>query len=249
MARTPEKTSEVEGADILSVANVAEDMTLEIQRSPPQEVAPPVSIAPPRSLRPPASFDLPRVPKVHRDPFRSPKPLPRTITPEVRAPFDSTVEIRKASGIPDRPALATTVAVLVGAGALVGALVLAVSFSTAPKAEAERSIAAAPPAPASDEGELLSPQALPESAAAVEPEPAPPPVAKPARAKAVSGRTSSDKIGVLRLPISVRGVLVDGAPQRVVGGALYLACGAHRIKTPKHASRTVDVPCGRTVFL
>ena len=75
----------------------------------------------------------------------------------------------------------------------------------------------------------------------------------PARPKTVvkpgPGRTSSDKIGVLRVPLSVRGVLVDGTPRKVIGGALYLACGTHKIKTPAHPSQMIDVPCGRTVFL
>lgn len=62
-------------------------------------------------------------------------------------------------------------------------------------------------------------------------------------------RPSKTQVGVLRLPASVSGVLVDGSPQRVSGGALILACGDHRIRPPHSSARVVRVPCGKTVTL
>jgi hypothetical protein len=55
--------------------------------------------------------------------------------------------------------------------------------------------------------------------------------------------------GVVRLPASVAGVLVDGSPRRVAAGSLMLTCGWHRIKTPQQPARPVNVPCGGTAML
>jgi hypothetical protein len=55
--------------------------------------------------------------------------------------------------------------------------------------------------------------------------------------------------GFLRLPASVAGVLVDGTPRRVAGGALQVTCGWHKVKTPQHPARPVNVPCGGTAML
>lgn len=60
-------------------------------------------------------------------------------------------------------------------------------------------------------------------------------------------RTS--RFGILRFAHATNGALVDGEPRRVTGDALFLSCGAHRIRTSGSGSRTVRVPCGKTVTL
>lgn len=59
-----------------------------------------------------------------------------------------------------------------------------------------------------------------------------------------AGSSSSSSSGVLRVSPSVSGVLVDGAPHKVSGGALTVSCGRHMVKAPGHAARLVIVPCG-----
>ncbi|MEO8875056.1 MAG: hypothetical protein ABI461_05670 [Polyangiaceae bacterium] len=81
-----------------------------------------------------------------------------------------------------------------------------------------------------------------------------PAAAKDSRAAVISNdevfrRPSKTQVGVLRVPASVNGMLVDGSPQRVTGGALILACGDHRIRPPHQSARVVRVPCGKTVTL
>lgn len=62
-------------------------------------------------------------------------------------------------------------------------------------------------------------------------------------------RRSTSRFGILRFAHATNGALVDGEPRRVTGDALFLSCGAHRIRTSRSASRTVRVPCGKTVTL
>ncbi|MEO8798866.1 MAG: hypothetical protein ABI551_13340 [Polyangiaceae bacterium] len=62
-------------------------------------------------------------------------------------------------------------------------------------------------------------------------------------------RSGAGKLGILRFAHATNGVLVDGAPHKVSGGALFVTCGAHRVRVPHGASHTVNVPCGRTVTL
>lgn len=62
-------------------------------------------------------------------------------------------------------------------------------------------------------------------------------------------RPSKTQVGVLRVSSSVKGLLVDGTPERVTGGSLILACGDHRIRKPHSSARVVRVPCGKTVAL
>ncbi|MDB4941956.1 MAG: hypothetical protein JWP97_1490 [Labilithrix sp.] len=52
--------------------------------------------------------------------------------------------------------------------------------------------------------------------------------------------------GILRVPSGTTGALVDGAPQRVEGSSLVVACGHRRVKLPGRSVRNVDVPCGGT---
>ena len=60
---------------------------------------------------------------------------------------------------------------------------------------------------------------------------------------------STARFGILRFAHATNGALVDGEPRRVSGDALFLSCGAHRIRTSQSGSRTVRVPCGKTVTL
>ena len=69
------------------------------------------------------------------------------------------------------------------------------------------------------------------------------------RSDEIFRRPSKTQVGVLRLPSSVHGLLVDGTPERVTGGSLILACGDHRIRPPHASARVVRVPCGKTVTL
>jgi hypothetical protein len=64
-----------------------------------------------------------------------------------------------------------------------------------------------------------------------------------APAPATSART-----GVLRVPPSIHGILVDGKPRRV-DGSTVVTCGRHAIKTGITPSRTVEIPCGGTAWL
>jgi hypothetical protein len=242
-----DKTAEVEGADILSVGFHAAGGTQKIEPVVPARS----TVPPPRSLRPPAAFDMPFLPPADADPFGPPS-SPRGGPPAMRAPAESTVQVRMAAGIP-APGSTTKLLVALGVCGVVGALILGVFLMRTPKAAdaPHEDLRAGPSGPATN-------APFPPVAPAVEPtlpDAVTAPVAKPLPArpatvvKSAPARTSSDKIGVLRVPLSVTGVLVDGTPHKVIGGALYLACGTHKIKTPAHASRTIEVPCGRTVFL
>jgi hypothetical protein len=55
---------------------------------------------------------------------------------------------------------------------------------------------------------------------------------------------SSSSTGTIRTSPSISGVLVDGAPHKVNGGAVTVACGRHMVKAPGHPARLVIVPCG-----
>ena len=68
--------------------------------------------------------------------------------------------------------------------------------------------------------------------------PPPPPAAAPKSASAPQGT------GTLRVPTSA--VLVDGAPKKVVNGAVTVSCGKHVVKAPMRGTKTIDVPCGGT---
>jgi hypothetical protein len=60
---------------------------------------------------------------------------------------------------------------------------------------------------------------------------------------------AASRTGVIRVGPSVRGMLVDGAPTRVTGGAVVVSCGPHRTKTGIAPSRSVDVPCGGSAWV
>jgi hypothetical protein len=64
-----------------------------------------------------------------------------------------------------------------------------------------------------------------------------------------SSSTSNSSTGVLRLPASVSGVLIDGVPHKAGGGGLVVSCGRHTVKAPGHPSRLVIVPCGGSAAL
>jgi hypothetical protein len=50
--------------------------------------------------------------------------------------------------------------------------------------------------------------------------------------------------GTLRVPTSA--VLIDGAPKKVINGAVTVSCGKHTVKAPMRGTKTIDVPCGGT---
>ena len=72
-----------------------------------------------------------------------------------------------------------------------------------------------------------------------------PPVAR----SSSSSSASNSSTGVLRLPASVTGVLIDGVPHKAGGGGLVVSCGRHTVKAPGHPSRLVIVPCGGSAAL
>jgi hypothetical protein len=80
--------------------------------------------------------------------------------------------------------------------------------------------------------------------------PASRPAAPVSRSSSSSGSTSSgSSTGVLRLPATVSGVLIDGVPHKAGGGGLVVPCGRHTVKAPGHPSRLVIVPCGGSASL
>ncbi len=66
---------------------------------------------------------------------------------------------------------------------------------------------------------------------------------QPSPATAKSAATPQGT-GTLRVPTSA--VLIDGAPKKVVNGAVTVSCGKHVVKAPMRGSKTIDVPCGGT---
>jgi hypothetical protein len=111
----------------------------------------------------------------------------------------------------------------------------------APRSTAISEVVALEPEPVRVFTTSMLPSGPPPSAPAIQ-QPSQPP--QPAR-NPVTGVTT----GFLRMPASVSGVLVDGSPHRVAGGALQVSCGWHKIKTPQHPTRPVNVPCGGTAML
>ena len=61
--------------------------------------------------------------------------------------------------------------------------------------------------------------------------------------------TRASHVGLLRLPPSVKGILVDGAPRRVERGIVSLPCGTHTIKAPSQPARPVTIACAATTML
>jgi hypothetical protein len=82
-----------------------------------------------------------------------------------------------------------------------------------------------------------------------------PPLARPSSSSSSSSSSvpssgaSNSGTGVLRLPASVSGVLIDGVPHKAGGGGLVVTCGRHTVKAPGHPSRLVIVPCGGSAAL
>jgi len=60
----------------------------------------------------------------------------------------------------------------------------------------------------------------------------------------VSAAKPAQGTGILRVPTSA--VLVDGAPKKVINGAVTVSCGKHTVKAPMRGTKTIDVPCGGT---
>jgi hypothetical protein len=73
--------------------------------------------------------------------------------------------------------------------------------------------------------------------------------ALPAIHPVASAMPHASRGGVLRVPPSVKGILVDGAPHRVEHGVVSLPCGTHTIKAPSQPARAVTIACGGTTAL
>jgi hypothetical protein len=56
-------------------------------------------------------------------------------------------------------------------------------------------------------------------------------------------------VGVLRLPETIQGILVDGVPTPVDHGTVTLRCGKHVLQFPHELPRTVDLPCSKATQL
>jgi hypothetical protein len=73
--------------------------------------------------------------------------------------------------------------------------------------------------------------------------------ALPGGHRAVTTTPRAPQRGLLRVPQSVKGVLVDGAPHRVENGILSVPCGTHTIKAPSQPARSLVIACaGTTTF-
>ncbi len=108
--------------------------------------------------------------------------------------------------------------------------VVAAPAPAAAPAAAPRNVSAAPAAPVARA--MASPGARSSSSSA-----------------SSSSSTNNSGTGVLRLPASVSGVLIDGVPHKAGGGGLVVSCGRHTVKAPGHPSRFVIVPCGGSAAL
>ena len=108
--------------------------------------------------------------------------------------------------------------------------VVAAPAPAAAPAAAPRNVSAAPAAPVARA--MASPGARSSSSSA-----------------SSSSSTNNSGTGVLRLPASVSGVLIDGVPHKAGGGGLVVPCGRHTVKAPGHPSRFVIVPCGGSAAL
>ena len=108
--------------------------------------------------------------------------------------------------------------------------VVAAPAPAAAPAAAQRNVSAAPAAPVARA--MASPGARSSSSSA-----------------SSSSSTNNSGTGVLRLPASVSGVLIDGVPHKAGGGGLVVSCGRHTVKAPGHPSRLVIVPCGGSAAL
>lgn len=108
--------------------------------------------------------------------------------------------------------------------------VVAAPAPAAAAAAAPRNVSAAPAAPVARA--MASPGARSSSSSA-----------------SSSSSTNNSGTGVLRLPASVSGVLIDGVPHKAGGGGLVVSCGRHTVKAPGHPSRLVIVPCGGSAAL
>lgn len=108
---------------------------------------------------------------------------------------------------------------------------------------ADDGAATATPAPAA------APVAVPTPLVVPAPAPRSAPAAPAVRSTTTTSGNASSTTGVLRLPPSVSGVLIDGVPHKAGGGGLVVSCGRHAVKAPGHPSRLVIIPCGGSAAL
>jgi hypothetical protein len=147
---------------------------------------------------------------------------------------------------------------LVGGIALVAALGLS-SHSSASSDDAMPAKVARPMViEAANEGTILKPLSASEKAGGASDSPASHAAASihaaassastgesaPPATAAAAPAPAQKRSGVIRVSPLLRGVLVDGAPHAVHGGAVVVTCGRHTVKAPGGSSHAVDVPCG-----
>ncbi|MEA2753377.1 MAG: hypothetical protein QOI41_7520, partial [Myxococcales bacterium] len=75
------------------------------------------------------------------------------------------------------------------------------------------------------------------------------PVTRSSSSSSSSSSAGASNTGVLRLPATVSGVLIDGVPHKAGGGGLVVTCGRHTVKAPGHPSRLIIIPCGGSASL
>lgn len=145
-----------------------------------------------------------------------------------------SLEEKRAAAIPPPPALADVASSPATVAAPAEATNVETQVTLVPEPIAATFVPAPPPqkrvAPAI--ARPAQPASQPVTASAPRSKPAP------------KGNATPQATGTLRVPTSA--VLVDGAPKKVVSGAVTVTCGRHVVKAPMRGTKTIDVPCGGT---
>ena len=260
VAAAADATEEIAGDDILEVEEVARQLAPSL---PSVIVRGPLYLAsaPPRASQP--SFRALQSSHASQDSHHpsSLSPLALDAPAPRHAPLEGMPRL-----VPSAPRSRTRLVAVAGAFAVCVALAVGVAV-TAFTRGAPKTNAAAPSDERPEEGLCAATEnaAIEDAQDDVHPQPPGPPTAptapadssQPAPLAIASASpappTPADKpalqTSVLRLPPSVSGVLIDGTPRRVTGGAIFVTCGKHRIKLPRHPARSIVIPCGRTASL
>jgi hypothetical protein len=248
-AGSADATGELTEADILEEDHEEaglDDIDVIVEAEPPPRSLPPPPSLPSRSL--PRPLPPPPIPVRARSSM-SFAPVALDLAPFSRPRADSTVLVPRVRSARERHLAALVAAAATFAIVGLGSLVATMTFSSRPivtrawsprvAALKEKEIFARTSALAISAPDLHAPATVRATIQA----PRVVTVASP-NASAASGA----KTGVLRVPPSVHGMLVDGRPQRVDGTAV-LPCGPHTVKTGIGPARSVDVPCGGTASM
>lgn len=266
----PDATGEIDAVDILEVASALRTSrlpALSLHTSPLPVLTPRMPSVAPVAARPshPSSSSMPAQGPSSIAPFALDVSAP--MRPSFPSSPTSTLQIARAAGLPRTSPRVVMAAASVAGMCIVAAALGAVlgysrptaSASGAPVAaprvavvEAPRQVVALPAEMAMSKDPVASGE--PDEDPPVAPAPvAPAPLApasvrtnappRPARAVAAPA-PASGSTGTIRVSQPLSGVLVDGTPHRVVGGAVVVACGRHMVKAPGQSARLVIVPCG-----